>query len=102
MSWALSLQVQDRTRTLAIERHLLMAANNGDKDAKEFITSRLTQNQLQQLGFSDNSLSSLPGECGGKWGVPPPPPECWGYSHGLAMPIYAALETEPRALCILG
>lgn len=51
-----------------------MAANNRDKDAKEFITSRLTQNQLQQLEFSDNNLHSLPGECGGKWSVPPPPP----------------------------
>lgn len=58
-----------------------MAANNGNKDAKEFITSRLTQNQLQQLGFSDNGLHSLSGECGEKifpmecgwkWSVPPP------------------------------
>lgn len=49
-----------------------MAANNGNKDAKEFITSRLTQNQLQQLGFSDNGLHSLSGECGEKsspWSV---------------------------------
>lgn len=62
-----------------------MAANNGNKDAKEFITSRLTQNQLQQLGFSDNGLHSLSGECGeknlphGVWGemeCPASPPEC--------------------------
>lgn len=30
------------------------------------------------------------------------PPQCWDYSYVLPHPVYSVLETEPKALCLLG